>query len=1220
MRFSIVVNALLPFVVSGLSFNAYDLGLYGISPTQHFNSFDLLTPFVKIFQWDDRCAQDGQVVLLSPRGYVVPNPGPVLMDARGNLIWATGEFGDVTNLQVQRYKGEDYLTFWAGQSRGPHSNGTYYMLNSAYEVAHTVEAYGEDLNGDLHEFSITKNGTAMLTVYNDIELDCTSIGIDGKCWIDDCLFQEVDIETGDLVFQWRASEHFGLDEGFRGRGKDGLTKETAFDFFHINSIDKDPWGNYIISSRYMHAITCISPTGETLWKLGGKHNNFTDLSGGMATNFAWQHHARWHENNTLSLFDNAGSIVFHNPSEFSRGMSLSLDLEHMTVELLNTYVHPDKILAISQGSMQVNPENGNVFVGWGNSPTFTEFTGDGEVLCNVHFGASLFFEIIDLGWVKSYRAFKGHWTGKPKSPPAIKMTPKKAFVSWNGATEVATWRLQSAKTENPLDEDFTLVEELPKAGFETEFEVRDVQGSFFRVAALDAAGTVLRYSKVVENTPKRSVSLSKLIAIVVGIAAIGLLCRMYWTFLSKHAEKICCFGRRRKTQQQHLIGFLIVTYRELHASSSEKMTVGKKMAVNMDNLPSEIVLQITLFLEPQDIVNLQLVSKRYQAIGRDDKLWREQCFVKSSFLESLRRRQELISSTATVQEPRFRDLARALAHGNGLGRSRLAPPPQNEARDVKARANERIRIMANWDPSYPGEKVRWYDEYIARNAPISTSFFEQPRNRESAEHEYLEVRGMALYKPVGEVRSVFVVAPLDDGSVCLWDVCGTKGKKGSIVARSKAGILALDDQPSDRSKRSKMISTGVTECITVDNALKRAFVAVQSGLIEVDLETLSTVSRERYPFSITALSAATHPLPITVGTNLALYLYDSRASTSHQSTSVPERVDIADTSFAYPSLRSVLSADMPPIYATLYQPGPLSILHLPSTEDQWDANGDIYVAGRFSSILNYDRRYFPKLRGTIYSGARLCSLASLPYPFGGMTKDLARRGELTTDQVLEAKTLPGKTLIACGEYNSKGSLEMYGLSTQPHMPTVSSESTAGHLQNSTMKNRQTSSSSKLLSVANHGTRIVVSDGGGNLKWLERDGFTEARRWNIAHGSVEAPRGIFGTLGDSYMDSGSGDIALKILNTNTGHSNQPVNEDDLVLWTGEKLGLLDFSSKTGFSAESFEEKAQTMEEAHREREERVYGQTMRRALERQANEVRYVRGLGLGLGFGMGETT
>jgi len=91
----------------------------------------------------------------------------------------------------------------------------------------------------------------------------------------------------------------------------------------------------------------------------------------------------------------------------------------------------------------------------------------------------------------------------------------------------------------------------------------------------------------------------------------------------------------------------------------------------------------------------------------------------------------------------------------------------------------------------------------------------------------------------------------------------------------------------------------------------------------------------------------------------------------------------------------LLNPESSPNYAPLYQPGPLSILHLSSSGDDWDGNGDIYVAGRFPSILNYDRRYFPKLRGTIHSGARLCSMAALSHPFASLEKDLARRGELS---------------------------------------------------------------------------------------------------------------------------------------------------------------------------------------------------------------------------------
>lgn len=180
------------------------------------------------------------------------------------------------------------------------------------------------------------------------------------------------------------------------------------------------------------------------------------------------------------------------------------------------------------------------------------------------------------------------------------------------------------------------------------------------------------------------------------------------------------------------------------------------------------------------------------------------------------------------------------------------------------------------------------------------------------------------------------------------------------------------------------------------------------GLVEVDLETLSAVNHERFPFSITALSEAKHPVPLTVGTNLSLYLHDPRARRlSGPADAGSGRIESYDTQFGSLGsersrsldFRSLLNPEPSPLYAHLHHPGPLSILHLPSSGSEWDGNGDIYVAGRFPSILNYDRRYFPRLRGTIHSGARLCSMASLPYPFASMEKDLARRGELSTEQV-----------------------------------------------------------------------------------------------------------------------------------------------------------------------------------------------------------------------------
>jgi hypothetical protein len=122
----LVTLALLPLFVQAFSWSAYDLGPHGIYPTQKYVSVDFLSPNPKITHWDSRC-EDGNI-LLSPRGKAVPSPGPVMLDARGNLIWMEDRFGQVMNFQVQKYKGQDYLTFWMGTDHAAHSNGSYLLV------------------------------------------------------------------------------------------------------------------------------------------------------------------------------------------------------------------------------------------------------------------------------------------------------------------------------------------------------------------------------------------------------------------------------------------------------------------------------------------------------------------------------------------------------------------------------------------------------------------------------------------------------------------------------------------------------------------------------------------------------------------------------------------------------------------------------------------------------------------------------------------------------------------------------------------------------------------------------------------------------------------------------------------------------------------------------------------------------------------------------------
>lgn len=372
-------------------------------------------------------------------------------------------------------------------------------LDSTYKVIHRVSAVGKDIRGDLHEFQLTKDGTALISVYNVTNADLSPMGRPVDGWINDSVFQEIDIATGELLFEWKASEHFDPNESFMTHPLAGYWKSIPFDFFHINSIEKDSKGNYIISSRHMHTVTCISPTGETLWVLGGQHNEFKDLSDGKATDFKWQHDARWvsEEDGILTLFDNSEAGILHIDAPYSTARMIKLDFVNRTATLLGLYVSLQQIRAPSQGSVQVLPESKNVFVGWGHSPAYSEYAPNGTLVCETHFGASWY----DFwGRVVSYRAQKSSkWVGTPEHPPAVKIQLSNLYVSWNGATEVASWELQTAKS---VDGEFQALDVIEKTGFESTFVLpTEPKGdyTYYRVAALGHDGKVLGHSEAIRE-------------------------------------------------------------------------------------------------------------------------------------------------------------------------------------------------------------------------------------------------------------------------------------------------------------------------------------------------------------------------------------------------------------------------------------------------------------------------------------------------------------------------------------------------------------------------------------------------------------------------------------------------------------------------------------------------------------------------------------------------
>ncbi len=420
-------------------------------------------------------------------GYIIIAPkwgGSMIIDDRGQVVWfrpVASTDVPVRDLKVQNYRGGPVLTW---------EEGDYVIADSSYREITRVRA-GNGHKGDHHEFLITSQDTALITIYDRVPRNLSSVGGPEDGMVVDGIVQEVDIEAGEVLFEWHSLDHIGLEETYVEPLKGS---KKPFDYFHINSIDVDDDNNLLICARNTSGVYKIDrESGEVIWRLGGKKSDFEM---GPDTQTAYQHDARRQRDGTISIFDN-GDTVFDNRDvptvvEESRGVVLELDEEKMTATLVHEYAHPDKYFAHAGGNMQVLP-NGNVFIGWGRAMAFSEFSKDGELLFSASFPRS--FRRPD----GSYRAFRYPWSGHPSDDPAVvaELGPEDevtVYASWNGATEVATWQVLAGPSPARLT---PVGAAAPRKGFETTITVNTTK-PYIRVQAKDGSGRVLGTSKVIK--------------------------------------------------------------------------------------------------------------------------------------------------------------------------------------------------------------------------------------------------------------------------------------------------------------------------------------------------------------------------------------------------------------------------------------------------------------------------------------------------------------------------------------------------------------------------------------------------------------------------------------------------------------------------------------------------------------------------------------------------
>jgi len=412
--------------------------------------------------------------------------GPLILDRRLQPVWFQPVPASViaSNLSLQTFAGKPALAWWQGvvTNTGSTVSGEDVVVNQHYQTVATLR--GKDgWKLTLHEFVIAGED-AWVTANKDIPINLSKYGGAYNGAVTDSAVQEYDLRTGRLLYSWDAIKphHIPLGDSYASLPTNGF----PWDAYHVNSIDLLGNGTFLVSMRNTWAAYLVDiRTGAIQWILGGKHSSYKL---GAGADFQWQHDVELAPGGVVTMFDDhccqlTGGGTYVPPTRHSRAIVLKLDRQTHTATLAVQYDGGFGLNVDYMGDTQLLA-NGNVFVGWGSSPYLTEFSRSGTPLLDgVLPGPDL-----------SYRATVEQWAGQPLSPPlgAARAAGGKTtvYASWNGATELASWRVLAGPSAGAL----ALVAQAAKSGFETAIALPR-RYAIFEVEALGPSGRVIGTSR-----------------------------------------------------------------------------------------------------------------------------------------------------------------------------------------------------------------------------------------------------------------------------------------------------------------------------------------------------------------------------------------------------------------------------------------------------------------------------------------------------------------------------------------------------------------------------------------------------------------------------------------------------------------------------------------------------------------------------------------------------
>lgn len=416
--------------------------------------------------------------------------GPLILDHNLQPVWfdPIGTSALAANLQVQRYNGKPALSWWQGvvTAAGVTTSGEDVVVDQHYRHIATLKG-ADGWVISQHEMLISGQN-AWVTAYKNVPMNLTPYGGSAKGVVLDSAVQEYNLATGQLLYTWDALNPGGTPNVSLSQSKQKAFPGVPWDAYHINSIQLAGGETFLVSLRNTWSAYLVNRlTNGIEWTLSGDPKLSTFALPKNAR-FEWQHDVALHNGNVVSVFDDAccgfdsitsKSVKFGKASGPSRGLVIKLNMTNHTGSFVAQYVRAKNFNAYFLGNAQLLP-NGNVSLGWGSTPFFSEDSSKGKVLLDA------FWPVPDV----NYRTYVENWVGIPFFPPsgAVRNNAGKAtvYASWDGDTQVVGWRVLAGTSAQSLK----TVATKAKSGFETTIPLSSTYKAY-KVQALGPKSKVL---------------------------------------------------------------------------------------------------------------------------------------------------------------------------------------------------------------------------------------------------------------------------------------------------------------------------------------------------------------------------------------------------------------------------------------------------------------------------------------------------------------------------------------------------------------------------------------------------------------------------------------------------------------------------------------------------------------------------------------------------------